>query len=461
MTMPLKLATGLLAFGVALGLAHVACVIGVHVPFDPNEGWNAIFADAAMRTGSPYPPPQSYLVNNYPPLSFYLIGALARLTGDAVVVGRAVALASFLAVVLGIDAAAQRMGCSRTEALFAALLFAAQLMLTTDYVGMNDPQLLGHAIAMGGLLIALRTPRTPRAMVFAAALLVLAFFVKHNLVVLPAALGLWLFLADRRLAVTFAASGIIFLLIGLGVFETAFGHSLLAQVNASRLFTWAHLWSGLTDWLRWTAIPFAGAVALFVIGRRERDALFCVIYAAVAIATGAFFLGGAGVDANAMFDADIALALCTGVLVNRLGGGLASGIAALAYLVPAAIGAWNLDADWRSGDFWWHPMAEERGVAATEIGLIRAAPGPVLCDMLSLCYWAGKPAEVDTFNMQQAFLAGARSDRPLADAIAKHHYALIALETDSAPLTSRVRAAITHHYRIVRSDDDRVFYAPR
>jgi len=31
---------------------------------------------------------------------------------------------------------------------------------------------------------------------------------------------------------------------------------------------------------------------------------------------GAFFLGGAGVDANAMFDADIALALTAGVLLN-------------------------------------------------------------------------------------------------------------------------------------------------
>ena len=63
----------------------------------------------------------------------------------------------------------------------------AHLMLTTDYVGMDDPQLLGHAIAMGGLLLVLREPRTPRLMAVAARYCSrLAFFVKHNLIALPA-----------------------------------------------------------------------------------------------------------------------------------------------------------------------------------------------------------------------------------------------------------------------------------
>jgi hypothetical protein len=81
--------------------------------------------------------------------------------------------------------------------------------------------------------------------------------------------------------------------------------------------------------------------------------------------------------------------------------------------------------------------------------------------MLSLCVWAGKPAEVDTFNMQQAFLTGRRSDRALAEAIAEHRYALIEFESDTPALTSRIRAAIAAHYRVIRHDTDRVFYAPR
>jgi hypothetical protein len=298
-------------------------------------------------------------------------------------------------------------------------------------------------------------------MVFAAALFVAAFFVKHNLVVLPAAVALWLLLADRRLAITFIASGILFLLIGLGIFRTVFGVSLLTQIDSARGFTWANLAEGLATWLRWGVIPLAEAIVLAVLARRERDAMFCVIYTGVAVTAGAFFLGGAGVDANAMFDADIALAMCVGVLLNRLGSGLAGGAAALLYLIPAALGVFNIEADWRDSDFWWHPLADERAATSAEIARIRAANGPVLCDMLSLCYWAGKPPQVDTFNMGQAFLTGARSDKPLADAIAEHHYALIELEHDAPQWTPRIRGAIASHYRVIQIDEDRTFYAPR
>src|SRR5262249_1952471 len=154
-------------------------------------------AQASFATGSPYPPTQSMMVNNYPPLSFYLVGVVSRLTGDAVIAGRIVALAALLAVALGIETTARQMGCNRLEALFAALLFTAGLMLTTDYAGMNDPQLLGHAVQIGGLVVVLREPRTSRAMVGAAALFTIAFFIKHNLIVLPAAVAIWLLLADR------------------------------------------------------------------------------------------------------------------------------------------------------------------------------------------------------------------------------------------------------------------------
>jgi hypothetical protein len=461
-SLPLQLLTIALGIGCALGLAHVACVIGFRVPFDPNEGWNAYFAQAALATGSPYPPAHSMMINNYPPLSFYLIGAVSRLSGDAIIAGRIVSLAALVAVALAIEAAARQMGCGRGEALFAALLFTAGLMLTSDYAGMDDPQLLGHAIAVGGLVLALQEPRTPRLMVGAALLFVVAFFVKHNLVVLPAALAAWLMLADRRHAVVFMASGVIFLLVGLGIFKSAFGISMLDQINSARTYSLTNIGAGLRQWLPWSAVPLAGAAGLFVVGRRDKHAVFCVIYAAIATAAGLYFLGGAGVDANAMFDADIALALAAGVLMNRLEGRALQGAAAALFAVGPLIGLINLDDDWRSTGFWLHPMAEDRATAAGEIALIRAAQGPVLCEMLSLCYWAGKPAEVDVFNIGQAFETGARSDAELARSIAERRYALLQFEgLTPFPLTPRIRRAVAQNYRIIRKDDDRVILAPR
>jgi hypothetical protein len=458
----LLLVTAVLAVGCALGLMHFACVIDFHVPFDPNEGWNAYFTQAAMRTGSPYPPAASLMINNYPPLSFYLVGAISKITGDVIIAGRTVSLASLLAVAVGIETAARQMGCNRTEALFSALFFTAGLMLTSDYAAMDDPQLLGHAVAMGGFVLALREPRTPRLMVFAALLFALSFFVKHNLIVLPAALALWLFLADRRHAVTFMLAGVVFLLIGLGLFKQSYGVGLFDQLASARTYSLSNAWSGLDRWLLWGAVPAGGAALLLTIARHDRHAVLCAIYAFLAIVAGALFLGGAGVDANAMFDADIAVALCAGLLLNRLEFRLGAGAVALVYAVPLALGMWNLDADWRDPDYWFHPMAEERAQAAAEIALLRSAQGPAVCEMLSLCYWAGKPAEVDVFNIEQAYLAGASSSDALFGAISAKRYAMLQFE-QSTPfvLTPRLQRAVEQNYRIVRQDDDRTFFAPR
>lgn len=457
----LAVVTAALAAGCALGLLHLLCIIDLRIPFDPNEGWNAAFARLAMTTGSPYPPQASLMIDNYPPLSFYVVAALARFGGDPIFVGRWLALASLLAVAAGIAAAALRMGCGRCEAAFAALFFLGVVMATTGYAGMDDPQMLGHAIAIGGLLLVLREPRTPRAVLGAALLFTVAFLVKHNLVVLPAALALWLALLDRRLAVTFAASGIVFALIAMGLFKQAFGVGLLHQIESARTYSFANLGNNLRTWLAWSFVPLAGAVLLFAIGRRDRHAMLCVIYAALATLAGTYFLGGAGVDFNAMFDADIALALSAGVLMNRLEGGLRRSAAALAYAVPFLIALGSLDADWRSADFWSHPGAQEQAVAAQQIAMIRDAKGPVICEMLSLCLWADKPAEVDVFNLGQAYLTGARSDRDFVRAIDARHYALIELESgEPFPFTQAVQAALARGYRIVRQDDDRAFYAP-
>src|SRR5262249_46660844 len=135
---------------------------------------------------------------------------------------------------------------------------------------------------------------------------------------------------------------------------------------------------------------------------------------------------------------------------------------ALAYVVPAVAGLWALDADWRSSDFWWQPMAEERAAAQSEIALLRNAKGPAICEMLSLCYWAGKPASFDVFNMGQAYATGTRSDAALVKDIAARRYGIIQFEEMSPfPLTPRVRDALLEHYRLARQDDDRVFFVPR
>ena len=86
-----------------------------------NEGWNAYHADAAMRGAAQlYPPNDGLIANNYPPLSYYVMGWLGQLFGDPLYVGRAVSILS----TLGIGAAAadvvRQWGASRAGALSRA-----------------------------------------------------------------------------------------------------------------------------------------------------------------------------------------------------------------------------------------------------------------------------------------------------------------------------------------------------
>ena len=457
-----RLVLAALASGCLLGLVHVVSVVGLQIPFDPNEGWNAYFTQMAMTTGSPYPRDGGLLVNNYPPLSFYAIAGLTRIVGDAIIAGRIVSLLALCVVAYGIGKAAWRMGCTKQQAMFAALLFVACLLLNSDYVGMDDPQLLGHAIAIGGLIVALQEPRTPRSMVIAALMFTIAFFVKHNLILMPLSLTAWLVPADRRHALTFIASGAIFLLMGLGIFEQTFGSSLFHQVASARIYTFENVRFAIHNWLPSAVLPICGALFLCRVGRRDRFAILACIYTAVATVGGLLFSGGCGIDANAMFDADIALALCAGLLLNHLESEPWGPLVAILYVTPLVILIGDVDGDWRSADYWLHPMAEERHVASSDIALLHSNHDPALCEMLSLCYWAGKTPQVDVFNLDQRFRTGAQTNRDLLRLIGNRRFTVIELETlKPFPFAPDVQRELLRNYKIVRTDGERVFFAPR
>lgn len=457
-----RIALCALFIGCFLGVAHAVSVVTLHVPLDPNEGWNAYFAQMAIATGSPYPPSGSFLVDNYPPLSFFLVGEVGRVLGDEIIAGRLVSLVSLGFVAFATARTARRAGCSVEYAAFAGLILIACLLLTSDYVGIDDPQMLGHAIAIAGMLAALQEPRTSRAMVASALLLTLAFFVKHNLVLLPASLALWLAFVDRRQAIIFMASGAVFLLVGLGLFREMFGVGFFEQVASARLYSLENIRVGALNWLPWAAIPIGGSICLFFLGRKEPVAIFAVIYTAIATGGGLVFSGGAGVDANAFFDADIALALSAALLFGRLQGRIWAVVVATLYVIPLVLLLRNVDGDWLDASYWLHPMADDARVAEQEIRLLHSKPDPVLCEMLSLCYWAQRSPQVDVFNMDQGLRTGARHADDLLAAIDRKRYSLIELESlRPFPLPPQIEKAIFRNYSVARTDDERAFLTPR
>lgn len=454
-----------LGIGCVAGLYLAIALIPQHIPLDPNEGWNAYFAQAAMGHGVLYPPASSLMVNNYPPLSFYVVGTVGILTGDAIIAGRIVSLFSFFAVVSLIVVTAREMGASFRAALFGGLLFAGMLLVGSDYVGMDDPQLLGEAVALAGLFVLVKGPRTIFVAVASAALFVVAGFIKHNLIVMPLASAIWLVLYDRRGAVRFALAGAAFAALGLIVFRVVTGVSLLAQLDSARSYSWAAAATNAWSWLGLAFAPLAGAALLPVLDRNNPTVRFVVILTIIGAVAGYWFLGGAGVDVNAMFDADIALAFASALLLARLKtvSPQLDGIAAAVLAAPLAIALWLAwTPDWLTRDFWLDHGADDAATAEGDIAYLKAHPGPALCETLALCYWAGKKAEVDVFNMGEAYKTGARSDDGLVGMLNDKYCAAVQFETLSPfPLTPRVDAALMANYRVDHLDDDGAFLVPR
>ena len=422
-TRPSRRDTGLLLCGavlITLLLLEPLLRLPLHVPLNYNEGWNAYFDSraAGLDAGALYPS-DGLVFNNYPPLSFYLVGALGRyVVGDMIVAGRIVATASLLASAALVGLCVRRLGGTTRASLAASgllLLFSATFF--REYVAMDDPQWLAHALMLGGLAVLLRHQtegRFPTGRLVAAALLVAAGgFVKHSLVGLPLAATLWLALVRPRAAAMWLAAALGWVAAGLlatallhgpEAFASVLGHRRVFQ--AGRL---ARALGGLAPFL-----PMLG-VAVLAWRRRRRSAdppmLFAALFVAISLATGIVQRLGEGVNFNAHFEALAALCLATGLAVSRAGAagpatrGRAPGPAALAVLaaIPAlALAPWALARSWdqAAGSLArarsWEPM----------VARIRAAPGLAGCEMPSLCFWAGKPFAVDQFNLKQSVATG-------------------------------------------------------
>ena len=458
---------GLLAFlgaGCAIGLTRIAATIFLRVPLDPNEGWNAYHSLAAMSGSALYPPPNGFVVNNYPPLSYYIVGAFGKLVGDYIIAGRLLSFTMALGTAGGIYASLRAMTVDPWRALFAALLFVAGLLIFTDYVGMDDPQLLAHAVAICGLVLLLKKQAASGVEIAVALLMMLALFVKHNLIALPIAVSLWLALYDGRSAARFVISGLVFALIGLAVFHLAYGIGLIGQLNSPRRWSSDGFMESLTQFLVWSGVSLFGLAALLFLGRSDKHVAFCAIYAAASIIIGAAFAGGAGVDMNIWFDAAIALALSGGLLLQKLGDRNRTYVGvSFAYGLPLLAGlALNWNSDWLTRDYWSLPLAEETANAEVDITFLKLHDGPALCEMLSLCYWAGKREQVDVFNLGQAYATHRQSDTALVRLIDAHYFRAIGFDTlDDFALGKSVRQAVMRAYRVDHSDENGVFLLPR
>jgi hypothetical protein len=418
-------------------VAVVAMVAPLHrIGFfleEPNEGWNATHALHAFDHDL-YPPPGSFIINNYPPLWFYLMGLLYRGFGDPIFPGRVVALLAFAGTAIAIFALVRRLGASLTASLASALSCVATMAgLFDGWVGLAEPQMLAHALVTIGaaMLVGTRSRGTAAA---AAVVMVLGGLTKHTVIALPLASAVWILAYRRDLG--FAFLGTALLAAGSAVLVLLAGYDGAFIYNATypRLLSMRHLATNLASTSR-ALVPIAAYAAVAWTRPRQKDP--ALAFAGLSIAAGFVtilaFGSALGVSSNISFDLLIAGSIAVGMIWDRLDRITSVNKAELLRLAFAGTLAARVAIGMSFAQVApiLDPAGQQRSadMSATLRSLrdgLAHVPGPVACETLSLCAWAGHPSAVDLWKFRhERTLSLPQDKRALLLAIGRGDFAAV------------------------------------
>jgi hypothetical protein len=417
-----------------------------------NEGWNAYHADAAMRGLQLYPPNDGLVANNYPPLSYYVIGWLGRAFGDPLYVGRAISLIATLGVGAASAAVVRQFGGSRAASLIAGFWFVATMARFFEfYVGMNEPQIFGLAVMAAGFAWFWKRRAQGRAVEPAVLLMVLAGFIKHNFIALPMVALIWLWLDNWRLGLRATLAGAAAAALGLAICAFLFAPYFVADLLFPRTY---HLARALSTLGRLQFI--LPAMVLWAIWawheRRSKPARFTVLLIGIALVLCLAQKSGAGVDENAQFELIFATAVGIGLAYDGLlRDPLRTGwpvqricLLVLGILIVRLVVSSRLEfAHVLFSPQYRALAAENAAVTRAEAVRVAAIPGPVACRNLVVCRMAGKPFVYDHFWITQLVETG-RMTWPQVEQLARRK---AIVKDDEDP-----RANVGALWRRMRSD---------
>ncbi len=445
---------------VALLAATRLALTFAHFAADPNEGWNAVHAIIAMGGGKLYPPAVALTGNNYPPISFYVTGWLGELFGDYIVAGRLLSVASILGTAALIFLAARQIAHQSRAASYAALLFLLySTTLFRSYFDLNDPQWLAHVFEVAALATlpapdSTSAPST-RRIVMAALLFVLSGFIKQNLVGIPCAVTICLAIADRRSLAVWLASGLIFVSLGFATCYVLYGAPFFPDVLLTpRSYSVGRAVTKAAPILLAMAPLIVVTLSAFRRAGQDFRILLVIVATILCLATSVIQRAGSGVDINAHFETLIVLSIGCAVALSGSpnSGSPNSGspnrgrlllwlFAPFIVLVPlAGIKAYQSISEEHRERAAWHAMEAQ----------IRSIPGPVACENLAYCYWAGKGYELDFFLYNQRILVGAGT-QALGEVLRKHALRAAEIRLPAGGRDDRLSA-------LLYADRDKVLY---
>jgi hypothetical protein len=457
--------------------------IGFDFEIDNNEGWDAYFQTRAISGLSLYVTESPLFFNDYPPLSFYLVGAASWLTGDPVLAGRILSVLSLIGIALCCASIVSKAGASRLDAAFSAAtclgLFAS---FGTDYVGINDPHLLGQFLLLAALALYFRAPPSIASGLGLAALISFGMLTKHNMLAVPLVLSLDLLRRwPARAWTSYFATGFTLAAVTTALLWWIVGKPFFVQVLSGTDYYVDRGFLMTIKMLERLEAPLAVVGLFLFLSRKERPCGLIGAYLALSVILGALLSGGANNDINHFFEVYVALSIGAGLAIHRIGRTFTQipvAKAATALLInagvlfyaPLALGRFAVDI---AGE-----MANRERLFQEDVAYVRSMPGTVLCQSFLLCYRAGKPMFFDPFNVSQAISRGDLPPDLLANMLMRHEIPLLQVEdrrqhnSDDAPGKQAMPAFFVHfpdhvfdildrEYKLSRVGLMGRFYVPR
>jgi hypothetical protein len=303
---------------------------------------------------------------------------------------------------------------------------------------MNDPQLLGEAFSAAGLYCYVRDPSSKRLLCFSAFLFCLAGFTKPNLIAFPLAVAIDLLIRSRRAFVTWA--GVMLVSAGLLTALTVLvdGRYFLSHLmgGGGRAYSYHSAWSRFHHYVERFQCLLVIATAWSIRAFRSRT----VLAGAFVLSHGLAFLlgGGNGVDLNIFFNGLAVTVIICGLALSDLGCApeasqsfaLRSPAALMFSLFLVSIMIF-VPGQLRRDRQQMRLLSASAAEFNSAINILKATPGPALCESILLCYEAEKPLEFEAFAVREQVRTGATREADVLALLRTHHFQTVQIELRS------------------------------
>jgi hypothetical protein len=475
----------ILSLGVMLLLSYPVMRLGYYYQINYNEGWNVYHDREAINGHTLYGNPATNPIApvNYPPLSFYIVGLAGFISGNYLIAGRILSLGSLFLFSLAGVLILRFSDIRWIPAVFSGLAMLALFSTyAQEYVGMNDPQMLAHAITVAGLLIYILRGKTISGLAATALILNMGLFTKHNILPVTIAVTLdILFRSRNRFFLWLGFFTLSFIVID-ALFAFQSGGFFLDQILIGRGYNTDRTISQLNK----LDIPFlltaltAGWTALTLLS--ESKLRIFSFYLAISALAGLYFSGGSGTNINMFFDLFIAIGFLLGIALHHLQ------MFTVQYPAIHKVGFWLLpplvvavllfhipDRLPKSNSH--HLLQLFQDNFLQDAAYLKSTPGQAFCENLLLCFTADKQLIMDPFLASEMAITGVLDENLILQIFETRQFSMVQLNkqlTDEQLkankyssirrygfTTSNMRIAIGKYYEMDRKVSSGVFYKAR